>query len=320
MALLDTPQPDLTLEELRFLVTLAQTQSLTTAASRHGLSMGSASRRLARLREVFEDELFVRSGMQMLPTQRMRELLPRISKLLSTSRSLFCDEEFDLENTRRTVRILAVDNAVMTILKDVFGRLAHSAPHASIEIIPVNDGMLEHLRSGRADLAIYPLRNVPKDFHSLELYRSRRGVLVRDRHPLIDLYTEKGRLTLEDLQAYRSVTINFSGAPEHITQAASGQQNFETAVSMPYFLGVPYALMQTDYVFTAPVLTLMHFLRVEQFNLRMLPAPQEISAFSPSLVWHHGTQTDPFMQWIRGVITNCARAEAKRLGAMEAAD
>lgn len=40
MAILDTPQPDLSLEELRFLVTVAKTKSLTTAASQYGISMG----------------------------------------------------------------------------------------------------------------------------------------------------------------------------------------------------------------------------------------------------------------------------------------
>ena len=49
---LDTPQPDLSLEELRFLVTVAKTKSLTTAASQYGISMGAASRRLSHLREV----------------------------------------------------------------------------------------------------------------------------------------------------------------------------------------------------------------------------------------------------------------------------
>ena len=65
---------DFTLEELQFLVTLTETHSLTLAAERHHLSMGSASRRLTKLREFFEDQLFVRAGLSMLPTQRMREI------------------------------------------------------------------------------------------------------------------------------------------------------------------------------------------------------------------------------------------------------
>ena len=76
MAILDTPQPDLSLEELRFLCDGSQDKSLTTAASQYGISMGAASRRLSHLREVFEDELFIRSGVTMLPTMRMRRLLP----------------------------------------------------------------------------------------------------------------------------------------------------------------------------------------------------------------------------------------------------
>ncbi|WP_443743424.1 LysR family transcriptional regulator [Sutterella sp.] len=317
MALLDTPQPDLSLEELRFLVTLAQTQSLTAAAGKHGLSMGSASRRLARLRGIFEDELFVRAGLQMLPTTRMRDMLPRILDLLTSSKGLFSNDTFEIASVKRTVRILGVDNAVMTILREAIVRFAKAAPNASLEVQPINSEMLELLRSGRADLAIYPLKNVPKDFHMLELYRSRCGILVREGHPLIALYTEKGRLAMEDLRAYRQVSMDFSGAPEFST-AASGATGQETAVSMPYFLAVPYALMDTDYTFIAPVLTLLHFLRDNRYGLRMLPAPAEVSPFTPCLVWHHGTHSDPFMQWVRGVVTQSARSEAKRLGALEA--
>ena len=66
-----------------FLVTVAKTKSLTTAASQYGISMGAASRRLSHLREVFDDELFIRSGVTMLPTMRMRRLLPRVLDLLA---------------------------------------------------------------------------------------------------------------------------------------------------------------------------------------------------------------------------------------------
>ena len=85
-------QPDLSLDELQFLMTLWETRSLTSAASRHRMSMGSASRRLAHLRTVFSDELFVRSGLVMLPTGRMRALYPRVEAVLRSSQSLFSQE------------------------------------------------------------------------------------------------------------------------------------------------------------------------------------------------------------------------------------
>ncbi|KAB7649975.1 LysR family transcriptional regulator [Sutterella seckii] len=314
MEMLDKAQPDLSLDELRFLVTLFETQSLTQAASSRGLSMGAASRRLSALREAFQDELFVRSGLQMLPTARMRAMLPKVLNLLSLSQSLFSSDAFDLANTRRTVRILGVDNAVMTILREAIGRFAKDAPNATIEIRAIDSQMFELLRTGRADIAIYPLKTVPKDFHVVELYHSRRGILVRKGHPLIDLYNKKGFISAEDLHPYRKVEMNHAGAPDFGPAVDPPQ---EVGISMPYFLAVPYALMETDFTYIAPVLTLLNFLRDDRYELRMLPAPQQMSAFTPSVVWHKGTHSDPFLQWVRGVIVGSARAEARRLGVVE---
>ena len=53
---------DLSFEDMQFLLALYETQSLTQTAGDMRLSMGAASRRLSHVREVFGDELFVRSG------------------------------------------------------------------------------------------------------------------------------------------------------------------------------------------------------------------------------------------------------------------
>ena len=113
---------DLRYEDLQFLITLYETQSLTQTASSHGFSMGSASRRLAHVREVFGDELFVRSGMTMLPTARMRELVDPVRQLVSQTQLLFVRNRFDLKETTRTVRIASTDNGVATLLNEALGR------------------------------------------------------------------------------------------------------------------------------------------------------------------------------------------------------
>lgn len=56
---------DLCYEDVQFALKLFETQSLTLTAQAFGFSMGAASRRLAHVREVFGDELFVRSGLTM---------------------------------------------------------------------------------------------------------------------------------------------------------------------------------------------------------------------------------------------------------------
>lgn len=287
MAILDTPQPDLSLEELRFLVTVAKTKSLTTAASQYGISMGAASRRLSHLREVFDDELFIRSGVTMLPTMRMRRLLPRVLDLLAAGGALLSRDNVGLADSRRIVRLLAADSAVMTVFPLLVRQMAKDAPNASIELNPLSGDFLEQLRAGRADIAVYPLDTVPKDFHRLELYQSRRGILVRQGHPLIKKYEKAGRIELDDLRAFKHVMMNLPGTPE-LSPAAYQQYAFEVGISLPYFLGVPYVLADTDYVYIGPVVTLMHCLRLPDCNLRVLPAPPEVSPFTPAIIWHHG--------------------------------
>ena len=134
-----------------------RTKSLTTAASQYGISMGAASRRLSHLREVFDDELFIRSGVTMLPTMRMRRLLPRVLDLLAAGGALLSRDNVGLADSRRIVRLLAADSAVMTVFPLLVRQMAKDAPNASIELNPLSGDFLEQLRAGRADIAVYPL-------------------------------------------------------------------------------------------------------------------------------------------------------------------
>ena len=75
-------------------------------------------------------------------------------------------------------------------------------------------------------------------------------------------------------------------------------------------------LEQTDFTYMAPVITLMYFVKQSAYKLRMLPAPPEVAPFTPCIIWHHGSHTDPFLQWVRAVIADGCRNEARRLGAI----
>lgn len=312
---------DFTLEELQFLVTLLETHSLTLSAERHHLSMGSASRRLARLRDFFEDELFVRSGLVMLPTQRMREIEGDVKEVLRTMQVLLHRNDFDLSKTERAVRILSADNGVSTLLAECFVPFYEQAPKSKLVIEQIGPDIFDRLRAGSADMALYPLSTVPKDFHSTQLYKTRRGILVREGHPLIALYEKRGRITMQDLCAYRQIRTTFPGAPEWAsTPSRTAMVQQDVGLEMPFFLAVPSVLAKTDFTYSAPVITLLRAVRQSDVSLRMLPAPKELAPFAPYLIWHHCTHTDPFLQWVRALVTSSALKNAKAFGVLEEDD
>src|SRR4051812_26216379 len=61
---------------------MARLRSVNRTAEAVGLSQPATSGALARLRTVFEDPLFVRTGAQMEPTPRALELAPAVHRVV----------------------------------------------------------------------------------------------------------------------------------------------------------------------------------------------------------------------------------------------
>ena len=57
--------------------------SVTRAAERLGRSPSAISHALAKLRELFDDDLFVRAGQRLVPTARAQELAPTVHVILA---------------------------------------------------------------------------------------------------------------------------------------------------------------------------------------------------------------------------------------------
>ncbi len=305
---------DLSFEDMRFLLVLYDTQSLTQTASRLELSMGAASRRLAHAREIFSDELFVRSGLLMLPTVRMRELRDRLADLVMQTRRLLNPDPTDLRDTSRIVRIISADNGIATLLSAAVEHFYREVPGSRLAIEPLDVNVLERLRDNEADMAFFPAPELPPDFHSLKLYRSKKGILVREGHPVIEAWERDGVMTWELLNRWPAVGVNIGNRDG----AAWGADGRRLGVTVPYFLTVPYVLARTDFTFEGPLITLRRFMKDTQFRFRILPMPEETPPFEPRLVWHHCTHTDPFLQWVRGLVADAARSEARLLGVLEA--
>src|SRR5690348_2879771 len=85
---------------------LMRQRRTTAVAERLGLTQSAVSHALARLRELFEDPLFIRRPNSLEPTQRALEIAPRIEELLRLAdAALDTGKVFDPSSTQRTFRI-----------------------------------------------------------------------------------------------------------------------------------------------------------------------------------------------------------------------
>ncbi|MDR0770649.1 MAG: LysR family transcriptional regulator [Burkholderiales bacterium] len=294
---------------------LLETHSLTLSAGRLGMSQAAASRALTKLRAVFNDNLFIKSGYGMLATPRAETLFPQVLATLAAIDQLTTPEKFDPASIVRVFRVGAVDNGVFSILSHILRDLFLQAPRAQLDIIPIDDNLHACLKDGRMDVAIYPVQPLPPDFHETLLFETSYACVVHKDHPLAS-YAEKGQTPpLEEINRYRRMQISVQGGrPAYPLdkEAFLVPPAQETAMWVPYFLAAPLVLAQTDFVLTLPRKTAEHFAEIAP--LVVLPYPVPSRTYFARLIWHHRVHHDPAIQWLRSLFVKHVSDKAKKTG------
>ncbi len=158
---------------LKLFVALAETGSVTRAASQVGLTQPSASNALGRLRLTLDDPLFVRSNGRMMPTRFAAEIIPLVrSALASLIDGLNRATTFDPSRSDRCFRLSLSGLGEAVFLPALVRELIRLAPRVTLlnEPVPVAD-LAASLVSGRTDVALGLVSLNAPGIQSTELYR-----------------------------------------------------------------------------------------------------------------------------------------------------
>jgi DNA-binding transcriptional LysR family regulator len=164
---------------------LSRTRRTTEAARRLGLTQSTISHALARLRDLFDDPLFVRRPHGLEPTRRALELAPRIDALIDMAGAVIGrNGGFDPARSERRFRIAASEFVTALIGAPLVKTFAREAPRASFSVeFLLGRSTLDVLRRGEIDLVLGQFLTLPAGFESEVLYEDRYCVVARKRHP-----------------------------------------------------------------------------------------------------------------------------------------
>src|SRR5260370_15398277 len=133
---------------------LAEERNVTRAAARLLLSQPAVSRALQRLRDMFHDDLLIRTSSGYQPTPKgdrlLRELestLPRLDRLLS-------GKDFDPAAEETSFRIGTTDHACHVLCPLLCRTVLAPAGKVSFHFMPLHDGTFEAMEKGRIDLVL----------------------------------------------------------------------------------------------------------------------------------------------------------------------
>lgn len=118
-------------ETLAFFLVLYRTESLPKAAAEMNISLSSANRQLARLREAWADPLFVRSGLLMKATPAAARRYDRVQRVVREIEALTFDEEVQPALLKQIVRIATTTTPSRWALQPCSESFRESSPACS---------------------------------------------------------------------------------------------------------------------------------------------------------------------------------------------
>lgn len=293
----------LDLNLLKALDALLDERSVTRAADRLALTQPAVSGMLNRLRESFDDPLFVRAQRGIVPTLRAEQLATPVKQLLADIQGLLQPQAFDPATASMTVKLAATDYALRAVVAPFLAVLRKQAPNIRVAVQPVDTQALPaQMDRGDIDLALVTPQSVPTGLQCQLLYDERYVCAMRAGHP--DAQAEA--LTLERFCALDHALVSSSGgAFQGVTDEALARigKARRVTLSITSFLILPEILLASDLIAVVPERLVMH-----QKGLRLMAPPLAIEGFSKTLAWHERTDRNPGQRWVRSVLMDSCRA------------
>ena len=294
----------LDLNLLRVFDAILETRSVTAAASALSLTQSAVSNQLARLRDAFDDPLFVRTSEGMVPTPRALAIAEPIRKSLLAIR--MCVEEqlgFDAATSDRSFKIFMSDVGQMIFAPRLLERVTKVAPRVGIHTVQVPTSAMRDLalESGEVDLAAGYFEDFDGSFRQQLLFEETYVGMVRASHPTI-----RDPLTLDTFLATPQLVYKPTGGGHGLQESAVNQAFADAdvprrvAMRAAHSMGVTSIVSNTDLLVIVP--SRLAAACRELADVRILALPVEIPKFQIKQHWHERFHHDPGNVWLRGLI------------------
>src|SRR6185369_2180242 len=160
-------------------------RSVTLAASALRLPQSTVSTAVAKLRNIYQDPLFVAAGRRLEPTTKAHEIASPINQALAhLETSLKPRTEFKPRQVSALFHIAMVDLVQYRVLPSLLESLAKEAPNLRLSISPLAvDSVEKSLASRQLDLAIASTVLALPNVRYSKLYDERFVCMVREAHP-----------------------------------------------------------------------------------------------------------------------------------------
>lgn len=292
-------------------ITLMEERSVTRAADRLGITQPALSNALARLREMMQDQLFIRERYGIQPTPMALELAPVIAAALAKiDEVVLGQQDFDPIEAERLMTIAPNSYVEFVLVPAIVARLRDVAPGIRLRLTPFGTDLGETgVMSGTTAMVFGRIVDPPDNLVVQHLMDEGLACVVRADHPEIG-----DGISREQYEHMRHVNVLPPGRLRVGLFTALEQRGLrrDVAVSVTHFLAVPEMIAVTDYCATLPKLICQRL--AADPRLKVLQAPVDLGTFPVEMAWHVRYRNDPAHRWLRTLVGVIAKEVSEAPG------
>lgn len=296
---------DLDLNLLRVFVVVAESGSVTAAASRLYLTQPAVSAALRRLANAVGAPLFSRVGRGIRLTARGEALLagarPHLEALVHSTLSA---APFSPEKSDRTIRIGLSDATDAWLLPPLLRVLAAEAPAMRLVVVPVQFRTVgAALARSAIDCAVTVADEMPANVGRKSLFHGTFVCLHDPRHAKLGK-----SLTVERYLRHEHVVVSYNGDFRGVVEDTLGIHR-RARISVPTFVGIASVIDGTALLATVPE-TVARTAIAERPHLRVVPLPfaSSIEGAPLELLWRREMEDDGALVFVMGRVEEIARS------------
>lgn len=289
---------------------LMEEQNVSRAAERLFITQPAMSNKLQRLREIFDDSLFVRHSHGLTPTPKAKQLIGPVGNALNQLASTIFDKPFDPSQSSEKINLQIPDSLSISFLPALYQQLCKIAPKIKLHTDNVTSSHLEHLAKGTADFSIYIAEDYGEDFIAYDMGCSTGSCWMRRNHPL----SHKESVSFEEILTYPLAELSVVDAPKNPSNSFarriqvlmhSYHPEHMAMISSSQLLTLITIVLSTDTLLLAgPSLSTFHPLSE---NLINKPIQEFVDVTVPLvLLQHRRTQGSPLHTWLAAQILRMA--------------
>ena len=248
------------------------------------------------LSEKFNDDLFVRTGSGMVPTQKTENMINDVQNALTLiQQSVNEPDAFDPKSTKRSFKLSLGDVSEGRVLPYIMKEIYEGAPNISVgSFAYMRSDQVHALSTNNLDFVVDPIIPVSNEINSEKVFEDDFVVMHREGHEISKIKD----VTVDNILDQKHLHVSGRKRGLHLIDVELDKIGYRRQVALrcQHFLIAPPIIQSTDLV----LMGTRSF--AKRNNLPFVEIPIEIPSMEYFLIWHKNDEGDGGHIWMKDLI------------------